>query len=211
MAAPTIVQKICGIPSTTLSFGVAPSNGNIVTVTETGVPGGGVGVRDSNVVSLTYRSLMAGGAQGTQIQDYTVSGSPTATYTFTGTPLPSEACMYELSGVAIPGAYTPQFGGSAVFTQTLTLTGVVSGDIQICVANTYGTLSSLTMANGGAVNDAFFGVSGIGFAHATATSTASSTCVSTSTAFGNATTYADYPAPQASSGFIGSSGLYLFR
>lgn len=200
--AASIVQQICGVGAT-INLPAAPTNGNVVAFLQIGTNGALATVKDSNNVTLPIRSFSQGGSQGSGISDYTVSGSPTRAYTTTDTT--DEVCIYELFGVVSPGVYQSNTSG-AIVTLTQTIPGVIAGDIQLCAVNTFNTLTGQTMSNPSATSDVFFGGSGIAFAHAIATSTASSTCTGTSSAAGViAVGYADYSAAPIANGFVGSA------
>jgi len=161
--------------SLTVTMSGAPANGNALGCETIGTvaTAADYSVKDSNSVSLTN----VASAQQVQAFEYTVSGSPTATYTAATTSnfVTDTGCL-ELSGVS-----TTQYAGQVTTnTNTMALT-VALGTVVFCAAkdNTLSTrLSSLTATGGTATtlwSDTTLGGIGIYF---TATST-SITCVGT--------------------------------
>lgn len=205
-AAPTFVQTpACGTSATTIVFGVGPTNGNIVS---------GVSINnqtfslftDSNAVSYptqTSTTTTSGGQSAwSSIFDNVVAGSPTATYTFSQSGV---NCAYEIAGSALPATYANNSTLNSTGTLVATIAGVKAGDLLICgVWGGNGSTTSVAVSNGTYTSDqTAFSQFFIG--HATATSTASTTCTAQVTAtFGALVVFADYTAAAAGSGATGN-------
>jgi len=113
-------------------LGGSPTNGNVVAAVFIGlaVPSS---ITDSNALALTDRGSSGAGDSGvnrlSDIFDYVVSGSPTATYTQTGGTINS-ADILEVSGASLPGTQYHNSGGTG-----LTSFSCKVGDLIVAVGN----------------------------------------------------------------------------
>ena len=184
-------------PGTSPAFTSAPTNGNVVSillVSQADLTS--VTIVDSNSVSLTQHALTTFGGTGFfgAVYDYTVSGTPTTTYTISGAGGTTAIVeMLEMNGVSAAGTY--QAGTQTTSPTVVTIPTVASGGLQgACYRGaSNGAATTLTLSNGTQTNDLtsnnFFST------HAVATATASSTCTYTNSSPGSGgVMYADYTA-----------------
>jgi hypothetical protein len=208
--AVALVQKASGT-GTTVVLGTAPTPGNIVTITVADVGLlAGITVLDSNLVPLTQRQLQSAAAVSCAVYDYTVTGTPTGTYTIAVSVTRSAA--YEVSGAALASStYSGNFAAASGTTLVSTLPGVLNGDLQVTGFAQGGSSSfpTATFSNGTASTDTQ-NTNGV-ISHGLATATASSTSTIGTIASGQqaAMTYATYTAGGGGGGV--TAGLYPFE
>lgn len=196
-AAAVVVQVATCSSATTCAFTNAPANGDIVAffVFSTGVLTSTT-VTDSNGVALTQHqpasNCVAANALCGGIYDYSVSGSPTKTYTLSGITLPLSAYnLVEASGITLNGAtYVANNATTVTTTLVATIASVKATDLGIGSLNLTADVGTPTVAlsNGSNVTAGGLGVTAI------ATTTTSSTFTATaSTSMANPVVlYADY-------------------
>lgn len=192
--AVALVQQVNGV-SITVPFGSPPANGTIVAVMLSALTDlTAVTVKDSNNVSLTQRLLATPGAGvWCALYDYTVSGTPTATYTVS---VAGSANAYNFSGATGTPGYAMNSATVLLTTLVATIPGVNNGDGQITQfrAVSGGTGASALFSNGTTVSDLANTTGAV--AHGLATATASSTATITTGVAGvaGAMVYAAYTA-----------------
>lgn len=139
MAAPAVVQTgkyiANGVSNNNVVLNASPTNTNVVTVIVQGQNTSPTSVKDSNNVSLTLEaSNSQGAARHISLYDYTVSGSPTATYTCTING--ASSCEYigaiEISGVGLSQSHYLNSSGTTSTPTSGSLTPTLSGDILWC-------------------------------------------------------------------------------
>lgn len=170
-------------------------------------------VTDSNGLALTQHqpaaNCVAANALCGGIYDYSVSGSPTKTYTLSGINLPLSAYnLVEASGVALTGAaYAANNATTVTTTLVATIAGVKATDLGIGSLNLTADIGTPTVAlsNGSNVTAGGFGVTAI------ATATTSSTFTATaSTSMANPVVlYADYRIEEDGPGGGGGSAPWI--
>lgn len=178
-AAVTVFQtKDCSTTAaTTCAFASAPTNGHVVIVAfgQSGAACATTNVTDSHAAAVT---LVVTNVQTncSGIAAYTVSGTPTATYTFS---VASFASLLEVS--ATTGTQSSNIGGATPQTTPALGSSILGGGIVLCVNSTVGTAVAPTSSAG-----ALTGIStGASFATAyavLASTTASVTCTGTDSA-----------------------------
>jgi hypothetical protein len=191
VASASVSQVSATCPSAlTLALPSPPMNGDIVAGFGASVTNqSGVTMKDSNAVSYTQSVLIGSDPYGA-LWDKVVSGSPTATYTWSQM---HTNCLIDIHGAVYPGTYNSVANGSTGSTQTLTIPGVSAGDVVTCLVSSEvnGGLSGLSSNNGAVtlvVANAFTYVG-----YTTATSTTSTTfTASMSTGRNIAMVMADY-------------------
>lgn len=202
--AVALVQQVNG-STATITFATPPANGTIVSVMVGATSDlTSVTVKDSNLVALTQRVLATPGAAiWVALYDYTVSGTPTTTYTVS---LSTSSCAYNFSGASGTPSYA--MNSTAVLASTLvsTISGVATADGQVTMfrAASAGTGATAAFSNGSTVTDIANTV--LVEAHAIATATASSTSTITTGVVGiaGAMVYGNYTASGGGGG--GTSG-----
>lgn len=139
--------------------------------------------KDSNAVSYAQEILQAdpGPVVWAAEWDKIVSGTPNATFSWSVT---ATNCVFDVSGVALPGTYAQNNTASIGATLTLTLASVHAGDAIICTSRLNTAVGSATLAssNGALTADQAFAQAGT--AHGLATATASTTITLTPGATG---------------------------
>ena len=189
-------------------FASPPANGTIVSIALAATTDlTSTTVTDSNSVALTQRILVTDGGSHVwaAVYDYTVVGSPTATYTVTGGAPAKNS--YNISGATLAStAYTSAFAAVLGATLIGTIAGVNNGDLQISLfrTSTAGTGASTLFSNGSTVSD--IANPTIAGAHAFATATISSLATVTTGSATNpgAMVYASYTAGGGGGGVAGS-------
>ena len=213
-AAAVVVQVATCSSATTCAFTNAPANGDVVAffVFSAGVLTSTT-VADSNGIALTQHqpasNCVALNALCGGVYDYSVSGSPTKTYTLSGITLPLSAYnLVEASGITLTGAvYAANNATTVTTTLVATIAGVKATDLGIGSLNLTADVGSPTVAlsNGTNVTAGGFGVTAI------ATTTASSTFTATaSTSMANPVVlYADYRIEEVGPGGAGGSAPWI--
>lgn len=198
-ATPVVVQTATCSSATSCAFTTAnPTNGNVVIffIFSTGVLTTTT-VTDSNGLVLTKHTptgnCVAANALCGAIFDYSVSGSPTKTYTLSGITLPLATFnLLEVDDIALTAAtYAANNATTVTTTLVATIAGVKATDFGVGSLNLTADVGAPTVAlsNGSNVSIGGFGVT------ANATTTTSSTFTATaSTSMANPVVlYADYP------------------
>ena len=131
-------------PITVISSG-SPTNGNIVSV-EVGASSSET-VQDSNSTSLTQRAGTSGGYAGTDIFDYAVASSPSATYTINASSYCYDPAIIEVSGAHFSASSYCSNGsnGSPCYL------AASAGDLLFCYTNSEGGNVSISNASGNTV------------------------------------------------------------
>jgi len=212
-ANPTFAKTPACVNSGVVSFASAPTNGDIVIGTEiAGLTLSGATMKDSNSVSYTQEISTGTTSAFVGLWDAIVSGSPTASYTFSAST--SGHCIYDITGIVNPpGTYqsnsTASLSGT---TMVLTIPGVKAGDAMLCGATSVGSAVTIASNNGTVTADFSSGVTKMG--HWIATSTTSTTCTATATTGSNiAMMMTDYTAPPLTypgAGMVGDAMFEVF-
>jgi len=185
-AAPSVVNSCFSGPGNTgtgaftCGSGSAPANGDVIVVFGYGAGSAGPSsATDSNSVSLVQREVQTSTLAATSwLFDYTVSGSPTNTYTCNAST--TNACFafgwIEISGVkATPGTYNGAFSNSANVTVSLSN---ATGNIFVCAGASNGG-GTITLS-GVASTSTLFNNGGLAQIYGVANASSSS-CVTTGT------------------------------